>query len=84
MPLYAFECPGCGPFELSRPVAEAGSAGRCPDCGDEGRRVYTPPALARLARPLRRAFDMEERSAHEPAVVTEKRGAHFHGGHRCC
>ena len=68
-------------------MAEATSAGRCPDCGAEGRRVYSPPGLALLARPLRRALDGEERSAHEPAVVSTKTGAkmpHLHRGHGCC
>jgi putative FmdB family regulatory protein len=82
MPLYAFDCAGCGPFELRLP---AGAASRCPACGGEARRVFTPPGLARMGRPLRRALDMEERSAHEPAVVTSKHGRPFHGGHaRCC
>jgi putative FmdB family regulatory protein len=87
VPVYAYDCGACGEFELRRPFAEAGAAGLCPGCGAEGRRVYTPPAVARLARPLRRALDMEERSAHEPAVVGEKRGArmpHVHRGHGCC
>ena len=87
MPFYAYDCAGCGPFDLLRPVAEAGAAGRCPGCGAEGRRVYSPPGLALLARPLRRALDGEEKSAHEPAVVTQKRGApmpHLHRGHGCC
>ena len=38
------------------------------------RRVFTPPGLALLARPVRRALELEEKSAHEPDVVTEKRG----------
>jgi putative FmdB family regulatory protein len=81
MPLYAFECPGCGPFELR---TQAGAAAHCPDCGGEARRVFTPPGLARLSKPLRRARDIEERSAHEPAVVTEKRGRPLHLGHGSC
>ena len=36
--------------------------------------MFTPPGLALLARPMRRALDLEEKSAHEPEVVTEKRG----------
>jgi hypothetical protein len=36
--------------------------------------VFTPPGLALLATPVRRALDLEEKSAHEPEVVTEKRG----------
>jgi putative FmdB family regulatory protein len=74
MPIYAYACADCGPFEAHRPASEAGAAGRCPSCGGEGRRVFTPPGLALLARPLRRALDGEERSAHEPAVVSAKRG----------
>jgi putative FmdB family regulatory protein len=74
MPLYAFTCVGCGPFELIRPMADAGAPARCPDCGIEARRVFTPPGLALLAAPLRRALDHEQRSAHEPGVVAERRG----------
>jgi len=81
MPLYAFDCPGCGPFDL---LTEVGAAGRCPGCGTEARRVFTPPGLALLARPMRRARDMEERSAHEPEVVTTKRGRPLHLGHGSC
>jgi putative FmdB family regulatory protein len=82
VPLYAFTCEGCGPFELVRPMAEASASAACPACGAEARRVFTPPCLARFARPARRALDLEEKSAHEPDVVTEKRGRpmpHRHG-----
>jgi putative FmdB family regulatory protein len=75
MPLYAFACAACGPFDARRPVTEAGAPARCPACGAEARRMFTPPGLARLARPLRRALDSEERSAHEPAVVASRQGA---------
>ena len=81
MPVYAFACAWCGPFELTRPMAQAAAPAQCPTCGTEARRVFTPPGLALLGRPMRRALDMEEKSAHEPAVVTEKRGrprAHAH------
>ena len=81
MPVYAFTCGGCGGFELTRPMTQAAAPAPCPTCGTEARRVFTPPGLARLARPVRGALDMEERSAHEPAVVAEKAGrplAHRH------
>jgi len=74
MPVYVFACPECGSFELARPMAEASSRARCPACQREARRVFTPPRLSRLAAPMRRALDTEEASAHEPRVVTEKRG----------
>jgi hypothetical protein len=63
-------------------MTEADSPGTCPACGVPARRVFTPPGLALLTRPLRRALDLEEKSAHEPSVVTEKRGRpmpHRHG-----
>jgi putative FmdB family regulatory protein len=74
MPVYVFACRECGSFELARPMAEASSRALCPNCQCEARRVFTPPRLARLATPVRRALDTEEASAHEPRVVTEKRG----------
>jgi putative FmdB family regulatory protein len=74
MPVYAFRCAACGPFDVVRPMVEAGAPARCPSCGGSARRVFSPPGLALLARPVRRALDLEERSSHEPEVVSEKRG----------
>lgn len=74
MPTYQFTCAACGPFELVRPMAEAGAPARCPSCGATARRVFTPPGIALLAAPLRRALDQEDKSAHEPDVVTERSG----------
>ncbi|MBV9195871.1 MAG: zinc ribbon domain-containing protein [Solirubrobacterales bacterium] len=74
MPLYAFVCGRCGPFELQRPMTSDGTAARCPSCAREARRVYTPPGLALLNTPVRRALTLEEKSAHEPELVAEKRG----------
>jgi putative FmdB family regulatory protein len=87
VPLYAFTCEGCGPFELIRPMVEASAPARCPDCGTTARRVFTPPGLALLAAPLRRVLDDEHKSAHEPDVVAERHGRpmphdhHHHHGH---
>ena len=73
MPVYVFSCHDCGSFEVARPMAEVGAAG-CPTCLGEARRVFTPPSLTRLSTPMRRVLEKEEASAHEPLVVTEKRG----------
>jgi putative FmdB family regulatory protein len=82
VPLYAYDCAGCGPFELVRPMAEAGAPVTCPACGALARRVFTPPGLSLLGRPVRRALDMEEKSAFEPDVVATKRGRPLsHGSH---
>jgi putative FmdB family regulatory protein len=74
MAIYAFMCEDCGPFELLRPMAEAGAPAECPRCGTTARRVFTPPGLALLAAPMRRALNEEDKSAHEPDVVTQRRG----------
>lgn len=74
MPVYEFSCRECGCFDLRRSVAEVEAPAWCPVCGTRARRRFTPPWLARLDRPMRRALDSEEKSAHEPAVVSERRG----------
>ena len=81
MPVYAFTCADCGPFDLMRPMTQAGAPVHCPSCGGETRRVFTPPGIAHLTPPVARALDIEQKSAHEPDVVTEKSGrplAHRH------
>jgi putative FmdB family regulatory protein len=84
MPIYAFDCGACGPCEVVRPMAQAGAPAACPTCSGEARRRFTPPGLALVERPLRRALDREEKSAHEPDVVSRKEGRamphlHTHG-----
>lgn len=87
MPLYAFRCDHCGPFEERRPFARAHEPARCPVCDEVGHRVLTAPGLYRTSPGLRRALSAEEQSAHEPAVVTRPAGGfpgrpvHLHGNH---
>jgi putative FmdB family regulatory protein len=74
VPVYVYDCAGCGPFELLRPMAAAAAPAHCPGCGTTARRVFTPPGLALLAAPMRRVLNEEDKSAHEPDVVSERRG----------
>jgi putative FmdB family regulatory protein len=74
MPLYAFACGACGPFEVRRAVADAAAAGECPACGAPAQRIFTPPGVARMPAPMRAARDREERSAHQPDVVRAPSG----------
>jgi len=74
VPIYAFICESCGPFDVVRPIVQASEAAACPTCGGDARRVFSPPGLARLVKPLRTALDREEKSAHEPEVVSVKAG----------
>lgn len=74
MAVYAFSCADCGPFDIVRPMGQADSAACCPGCGGDARRVFTPPGVARVEKSVRRALEIEEKSAHEPAVVSQKQG----------
>ena len=74
MPVYAFKCAECGPFDVVRPASEAAVPANCPQCGGAARRIFTPPGLALLDKPIRTALETEEKSAHEPEVTTTKRG----------
>ena len=74
MPIYAFACEACGEFDVTRGVADAAAPAACPTCGATARRVFSPPGLALLARPVSRVLALEEKSAHEPEVATKKRG----------
>lgn len=39
MPIYDYSCVRCGPFTLSRPLAEYAQAQPCPVCGTEAPRA---------------------------------------------
>jgi putative FmdB family regulatory protein len=69
MPTYGFDCAGCGPFDLVRPMAQAGDPASCPTCGEQGRRSYAAPALRSLDPALRGALGASARSADAPEVV---------------
>ncbi len=44
MPLYAYTCTECGPFDAWRGVDEGLVPPPCPGCAGSTRRVYTAPA----------------------------------------
>ena len=69
MPLYAFRCETCGPFEEWRSLSEYSKPAQCPRCQADARRVVTPPNLVRTPPAIRKARALEEKSAHEPEVV---------------
>jgi putative FmdB family regulatory protein len=80
MPLYDFLCEGCGRFEAWRPVTDPGAA--CPSCSLPARRVFSAPAVRRMAAPLRTALQREERSSAVPELVSApRRGRPLHLGH---
>lgn len=70
MPTYSYACVVCGDFSVLRPMAEAGAAMSCPDCGRATRRLFGAPALRSLDPGMRRALDAQVRSADAPGVVS--------------
>ncbi|GGK61925.1 FmdB family zinc ribbon protein [Streptomyces flaveus] len=71
MATYQYRCPGCGTFDVIRPIGRALPQEPCDACGDQARRVFTAPMLTRTPAPLSRALHAQEASAHEPRVVGE-------------
>jgi putative FmdB family regulatory protein len=74
MPIYEYECDEHGLFEARRPIAEFDAPGRCPTCALPSRRVLSAPRLRLVDRSDRVARDRNERSQHEPALVTREAG----------
>jgi putative FmdB family regulatory protein len=69
MPIYVYECAGCGSFEIQLPMSSVSQALSCPDCGRGARRLITPPNLARTPRALADQRLREEASQDAPEVV---------------
>ena len=72
MPLYLYSCSQDGLFEIRRPLAEAASPLVCPWCGQPAQRVFTPPNVPRTPKWIAEGLAREERSRHEPRVVTRE------------
>jgi putative FmdB family regulatory protein len=70
MPLYEYDCEAHGVFELSRSMAESAARAACPECAAESPRILSTPNLRAAPRAAVLARDRNERSAHEPNVVT--------------
>jgi putative FmdB family regulatory protein len=81
VPIYAYTCATCGSFDVWRPAVEASEGHDCPSCGAFARRCFTPPGVARMSRPLFRAREREETSAHAPEVAAMKSGRPMPHGH---
>jgi hypothetical protein len=88
VPTYDYRCPRDGTFPLRFPIGEAAPGVRCAACGGEAVRVFAPPMLNALPRPLVAALDRTARSAETPEVVTRipdagrrRRRATPHPGH---
>ena len=49
MPIYNYECEGCGPFTAMQPMARFQDPCACPECGAEASRTtLSAPAIASI------------------------------------
>jgi putative FmdB family regulatory protein len=70
MAIYEFRCDHDGPFEVIRPLGSAPESTACPVCAGEAGRVYSTPMISLAPRALVAALDHEEKTRHEPDIVT--------------
>jgi putative FmdB family regulatory protein len=71
MVTYEYVCRDCGVFELRLALGTAPGTHFCPECGSGGRRVFSPPTLARTSPLVRASREREEQSREAPEVVSE-------------
>lgn len=69
MATYTYRCRSHGCFDVVRPVGAAEHP-PCPTCGEQPLRVFSPPMIGRMSAQRAAAHACDERSRHEPDVVT--------------
>ncbi len=79
MPLYDYDCEECGPFTEFRSMSRSADPMPCPTCGTAAERTLTAPFIADMNPNSRIAHQRNEKSAHEPKVVSGKPQGHSHG-----
>ncbi len=77
MPTYDYDCPDCGGFDAFRSLAQRNEPVECPACGARSQRVLaSAPRLSAMAAGTRRAFETNERAAHEPRSSRDGTGGY--------
>ncbi len=76
MPLYDYGCDACGPFTEWRSMSRSSDPVPCTTCGNAARRIFTAPFIADMDPSNRIAHQRNEKSAHEPKVVSGKPSGH--------
>ncbi|WP_150739154.1 FmdB family zinc ribbon protein [Pandoraea anapnoica] len=84
MPIYDFECGSCGTFAVMRRIADRDAPCHCPECGGEGARVITAPALALMGNASRTAHATNERAANAPRQSGDGATPRHRAGCSCC
>ena len=72
MPVYEFSCQkGCDNYEVWRTINERATATECPQCGEPGQRVFSPPMT--LSGPLRLKVENAEPRLLRKSVGSESK-----------
>ena len=80
MPLYDYRCDTCGDFRDWQPMDRSQDPAGCPTCGDPADRRVAMPFIAALPAHTRIAHARNEKSAHEPRLMSRSE-LNAHGGH---
>jgi putative FmdB family regulatory protein len=70
MATYEYRCDRDGVFDAMYPIGTAPQMMACPACTAESARVFSKPMLFSTPKELVAALDHEEKTRHEPDVVT--------------
>ncbi len=70
MPLYDYACEACGEFRAWQPMSQSMATVDCPTCGDPAMRSVAAPFIASMNPNTRIAHQRNEKSAHEPQVMS--------------
>ena len=70
MAIYEYRCERDGAFEVVLPIGTAPPSAACPQCERQAGRVFCSPMVSFVPRPLAAALDHEEKTRHDPDVVT--------------
>jgi hypothetical protein len=68
--IYEYRCQRDGAFELPLPIGTAPTSIACPLCACDAERVFSNPMVSLAPRALVAALDHEEKTRHEPDLVT--------------
>ncbi len=70
MAIYEYRCDRDGAFAVMLPIGTAPPRMPCPRCESAAGRVFSSPMMSSVPRSLAAALDREEKTRHEPDVVT--------------
>ena len=84
MPLYDYRCDSCGDFRDWHTMARSQEPTDCPTCGRPARRRVAKPFIAFMPSHTRIAHQRNEKSAHEPRVMTRNELDRHAGGVGAC